>query len=51
MWIIKDWAGNICFKDKEFLTFENAWEFIYAFTDNEEDYEDYYVVSKGKKYA
>lgn len=27
--IIKDWAGNICFKGKTFDTFEDAWDYIY----------------------
>lgn len=29
--IIKDWAGNICFNNKSFSTFEDAWGFIYDF--------------------
>ena len=28
-WIIKDWAGNICFKGEEFETFDEAWDFLY----------------------
>lgn len=28
-WIIKDWAGNTCFKGREFDSFEDAWGFIY----------------------
>jgi len=26
--IIKDWAGNTCFKGKRFKTFEDAWGYI-----------------------
>ena len=26
--IIKDWANNICFKGKEFDTYEDGWEFL-----------------------
>lgn len=28
--LIKDWADNICFKGKEFTSFEDAWEYIYT---------------------
>jgi len=28
--IIKDWAGNTCFKGKTFPSFEDAWEYIYS---------------------
>jgi hypothetical protein len=27
--IIEDWAGNHCFRDKEFSSFEDAWGFLY----------------------
>ena len=27
--IIKDWAGNTCFKGQSFPSFEEAWGFIY----------------------
>lgn len=27
-YIIKDWAGNTCFKGKQFPSFEDAWEFL-----------------------
>jgi hypothetical protein len=28
LFIIQDWAGNVCF-DKAFRTYEDAWEFLY----------------------
>lgn len=28
-YIIKDWAGNVCFFGQEFTTFEDAWAHIY----------------------
>jgi hypothetical protein len=45
-YIIKDWAGNHCFKDKEFLSFEDAWEFLFSKFDDSE-LEEYEVVEKG----
>ena len=33
--IIKDWANNVCFKGREFDSFEDAWGFLY------ETYPDY----------
>lgn len=47
--IIKDWAGNICFHEKEFKTFDDAWEYIWKndpCSEKEEEegyYSDYYV--------
>lgn len=47
--LIKDWAGNICFKGKEFKTFDDAWEYIWKkdpCSEEEEEkgyYDDYYV--------
>ena len=47
--IIKDWAGNICFKGKEFKTFDDAWEYVWEndpCSEEEEEkgyYSDYYV--------
>ena len=46
MWIIRDWAGNRMFPDREFDTFEDGWEFIRGQFPNEEDWEEIYVVSK-----
>jgi len=31
MFMIKDWAGNICFNGQEFEDFEDAWGFVYEF--------------------
>lgn len=42
--IIKDWAGNVCFKGREFEDFEDAWGFIYEFHDDEEYYQEYEVI-------
>lgn len=45
MFIIKDWAGNICFADKYFETFEDAWDFLYeTFPDENVNFDDYVVV-------
>lgn len=54
--IIIDWAGNHLFKDKEFNSFEEGWEFIYENVDNSEfdlsgddnddNYQEYYVINK-----
>lgn len=44
--IIKDWAGNICFNGIEFEDFESAWGFIYEkFPNGDEDrtFDDYFV--------
>jgi hypothetical protein len=44
MYVIQDWMGNICFKGKEFPSFEDAWGFIYETIDDEESYQEYYVI-------
>jgi len=31
--IIQDWAGNRLFPDKEFKDFEDGWDFLYQFFD------------------
>lgn len=50
--IIKDWAGNICFCGREFESFEDAWGFIYETDPQPEEgsadydehwYDDYFV--------
>lgn len=44
--IIKDWAGNICFKGIQFESFEDAWGYIYElFPEGDEDqtYDEYFV--------
>lgn len=56
--IITDWAGNLLFKDKDFETFEEAWDFIYENVDNskydetenedDNEYQEYYVVTKSE---
>jgi len=40
--IIKDWANNILFDDKEFNTFDDAWSHIME-NDDDENLEDYHV--------
>ena len=55
-YIIQDWAGNHLFKDKEFDTFEDGWEFIYENVDNalydktgkenDNEFQEYFVVDK-----
>jgi len=44
MYIIKDWADNTCFKGIKFNSFEEAWGYIYEHVNNEEDYQEYFVV-------
>lgn len=49
MYLIIDWASNICFHGKTFETFEDAWGFLYeTFPDGAEDgtFDDYFVLSK-----
>jgi len=50
--IIKDWAGNICFHGKTFPSFEDGWSHIYENDPEPEEgtpewvdgwYDDYYV--------
>lgn len=50
--IIKDWAGNICFHGKTFRSFEDGWGYIYEKDPEPEEsdsnwldgwYDDYYV--------
>lgn len=42
MFIVKDWAGNHLFQDKEFKTFEGGWDFLYEwFDENEMDPEEW----------
>ena len=58
--IITDWAGNHLFKDKEFETFEEGWEYIYENVDNskydetgnedDNEYQEYYVVTKSEHF-
>ena len=45
IYIIEDWAGNICFQGKEFKSSEDAWEFIQA-NEPEESWQEYEVVEK-----
>ena len=56
MYIIKDWANNHLFIDKEFNSFEDGWLYIYENIDNskynktgnenDNEYQEYYVVPK-----
>jgi hypothetical protein len=59
MFIIQDWAGNHLFKDQEFETFEEGWDFIYQNVDNSEYdrtqdendnvFQEYYVVESASR--
>ena len=44
--IIKDWASNVCFEEKEFETFYDAEDFLSEKLgdDYEEDRGEYYIV-------
>ena len=44
IFIITDWAGNRIFPNKEFETFEDAWDFIYEEFPDEDDLSDFYVI-------
>jgi hypothetical protein len=49
IFIIKDWANNICFKGKTFESFEDAWGFLYEMFPNGDDdrtFDDYFVEVK-----
>ncbi len=43
-WIIKDWAGNKLYKEREFDTFDDAWDLIRADHPDEEEHQEFYVV-------
>lgn len=42
-YVIKDWAGNILFNDLKFADFETAWEYLYEFFHEEDNFEEYHV--------
>jgi len=47
LFLIEDWAGNLCFEGKEFPTFDDAWEYIYErFPNGDEtgEWDEYYVI-------
>jgi len=46
---IVDWMNNRMFPNKVFKTFEDGWEYIYKKFDNEEDYQEYFVVDVNEK--
>ena len=50
-WIIKDWADNHLFPEKDFDSFEDAWAFLYETFSKELDkdekfLQDYFVETK-----
>ena len=54
-WIIKDWAGNTCFKGRLFSSFEDAEEYLCLFfesykLDYEEERQEYYIQVKEQLY-
>lgn len=51
IFIIKDWADNHLFQNKEFKTFEDGWDFLYETLPNAEEGElgEYYVLPKVSK--
>jgi hypothetical protein len=49
--MIEDWAGNRMFPEKTFSTFEDGWDFIYSNVEDEEMYQDVYVVECKLNYA
>jgi hypothetical protein len=54
--IIRDWAGNHLFQNKEFDSFQDGWDFIHENVDNskfdqtqnenDDNYQEYSVVEK-----
>ena len=48
--MIVDWANNIMFDDMEFVTEDDAFDFLIEHVTNEEDLEDIYVVTKEEAY-
>lgn len=48
MYIIQDWAGNVCFNGKEFASFDDAEEFLSEKLDDnyEEERGEYYIVEE-----
>ena len=50
VYIIEDWAGNVCFEGREFANFDAAWEYICAaHADDEAALQEYEVVEKEKE--
>ncbi len=45
-YIIHDWASNIMFNGIEFNSFEDGWEYVFENIEDEEEYQDIYVVEK-----
>ena len=45
MFRIYDWAGNLCFTNESFDTFEDGWEFIYENVNDESYYDEFYVLA------
>lgn len=47
VWIIKDWIGNVCFRGKEFDSFDDAEDFLCETLgdDYEEDRGEYYAIT------
>lgn len=42
-WVIMDWAGNRCFPDESFDTFDDAADFLYEMFPEEESFDDYVI--------
>lgn len=47
-YIIRDWADNHLFKDKEFNTPEEGIDFLMGKFEYDEDLQEYFVVPKNK---
>jgi hypothetical protein len=50
VWFIQDWAGNECFKGREFESFDDGEEFLCEVLDDayETDRQEYYVTLRGE---
>jgi hypothetical protein len=47
--IIIDWANNLMFDGIDFETFQDGWDYIYENVEDDEMYEDLFVVEKSSR--
>ena len=50
-WIIKDWAGNVCFNNQSFNDFDDAEDFLASELgeDYDTDRQEYWIVNPRQK--
>lgn len=51
MWIVVDWAGNVCLGGKGFLSFDHAEDVLCSFLGRNYDTDrcEYYIIEKHRK--